>query len=99
MNCLTSSAGVRDEIRSTMSMKTKMTYLLVLLLLLSAWIMPVQAESASTSGFDAEALDAYINGQMSKHGIKGISVAVTSETEIVYLKGYGTAGNSRALTP
>jgi CubicO group peptidase (beta-lactamase class C family) len=34
----------------------------------------------------------YITGQMSKHGIQGISLAVTSGTEIVYLKGYGTAG-------
>ncbi|MCL4274855.1 MAG: beta-lactamase family protein [Anaerolineales bacterium] len=36
---------------------------------------------------------------MSKHGIRGISLAVTSKTEIVYLKGYGTAGGGRAMTP
>jgi CubicO group peptidase (beta-lactamase class C family) len=36
---------------------------------------------------------------MSKHGIRGVSLAVTSGTEIIYLKGYGTAGDGRAMTP
>ena len=97
MNCQTLSAEVMDKIRLTM--KTKMAYLLVLLLLLSAWILPVKAETVSSSEFDAEALDAYIESQMLKHGIKGISVAVISKTEIVYLKGYGTAGDGRSMTP
>jgi len=66
---------------------------------LSAWTMPVEAAPVPTSGFDAEALDAYIAGQMSKHGIRGISVAITSGTEIIHLKGYGTAGGGRAMTP
>jgi len=66
---------------------------------LSAWIIPVEAVSVSKSEFDAQALDAYIAGQMSKHGIQGISLAVTSKTEIIYLKGYGTAGNGRPMTP
>ncbi|WKZ41657.1 MAG: serine hydrolase domain-containing protein [Anaerolineales bacterium] len=69
------------------------------LILLSVWITPVEAETVSSVGFDAEALDAYISGQMSKHGIRGISLAVTSKTEIVYLKGYGTAGGRRPMTP
>lgn len=69
------------------------------LILLSAWITPVEAETVSSVGFDAEALDAYISGQMQKHGIRGISLAVTSKTEIVYLKGYGTAGGGRPMTP
>ena len=44
-------------------------------------------------------LDSYIESQMAKHGIKGISLAVTSKTEIIYLKGYGTAGDGRPMTP
>jgi CubicO group peptidase (beta-lactamase class C family) len=36
---------------------------------------------------------------MSKHGIQGISLAVTSKSEIVYLKGYGTSGDDRPMTP
>lgn len=80
-------------------MKRKVIYVIVLFLLLSAWMMPVDAEAGSPSEFDAQALDAYILGQMSKHGIWGISLAVTSNTEIIYLKGYGTAGGDRPMTP
>ena len=72
---------------------------ILLIILLSAWTMPVEAKTVSPVGFDADALDAYISGQMSKQGIKGISLAVTSKTEIVYLKGYGTAGDGRPMTP
>jgi hypothetical protein len=41
--------------------------------MLSMWKLPVEAESGSQSEFDAQTLDAYISGQMSKHGIQGIS--------------------------
>lgn len=44
-------------------------------------------------------LDEYIESQMSKHGLKGVALVVASGTEIVYLKGYGTAGNDRPMTP
>ena len=80
-------------------MKKRFIYLIILFLLLSAWVKPVDAGSVSRSELDTDALDAYITGQMSKHGIKGISVAVTSKTEIIYLKGYGTAGDGRPMTP
>lgn len=66
---------------------------------LSAWITPVQAEPVLAVGFEAETLGAYISGQMEKHGLQGISVAVTSRNEIIYLKGYGTAGDGRPMTP
>lgn len=67
---------------------------------LSAWITPaVQAEPVPSVGFEAEALGAYISGQMEKHGIQGISIAVTSQNEIIYLEGYGTAGDGRPMTP
>lgn len=72
---------------------------IVLIIALSAWTMPVEARAVSSVGFDAQALDTYISGQMSKHGIQGISIAVTSKTDIIYLKGYGTAGDNRPMTP
>lgn len=74
-----------------------MTISLILTLLMG--ILPVHAGPASVSGGDVEALDAYITGQMSKHGIQGLSLAVTSGTEILYLTGYGTAGQGRPMTP
>ena len=72
---------------------------LVLVFVLAARVMAVEAETGSGSKLDAQALDAYIQGQMSKHGLKGVSLAITSKTEILYLKGYGVSGNGRAMTP
>ena len=74
-------------------------FTVLMVITLSAWTMPVMAETVPSVGFDADALDAFISGQMSKHGIRGISLAVTSKTEIVYIKGYGTAGDGRPMTP
>ena len=71
----------------------------LLIIVLSAWALPVEARSVSRSKFDTQTLDAYISRQMSKHGIRGISIAVTSQTEIVFLKGYGTAGDGHPMTP
>ena len=73
-------------------MKTGTVWILVLSVFVSRWILPVKAETSSQAEFDAQALDAYVSGQMSKHGIQGISLAVTSKTEIDYLKGCGTLG-------
>ena len=81
------------------SKSTFLTVIIMITIILSAWITPVEAETVSSVGFDADALDAYITGQMSKHGIQGISIAVTSKTDIIYLKGYGTAGNKNPMTP
>ena len=80
-------------------MKKRLLTLLLLIMVFSAWTLPVEARSVSGSEFDAQVLDAFIAGQMSKHGIQGISIAVTSKSEIIYLKGYGTAGAVRPMTP
>ncbi|HEX2991981.1 MAG TPA: serine hydrolase domain-containing protein, partial [Anaerolineales bacterium] len=76
-------------------------HLLLLVLLCSLLASPaaVSARPVTSGDIDFEALDMYITGQMSKHGIQGISLAVTSGTEIVYLKGYGLAGGGRPMTP
>src|SRR5215213_9355394 len=58
-----------------------------------------RSAGSEISTLDTEALDAYIAAQMSKHGIKGICLAVTSGTEIIYFKGYGMAGQGRPMTP
>jgi CubicO group peptidase (beta-lactamase class C family) len=86
-----------------------MRHLLLLLAMLvvlasQTGTLSVEAESISTTkretlALDTEALDMYITGQMAKHRIKGIALAVTSKTEILYLKGYGTAGGGRPMTP
>ena len=72
--------------------------IIFLMFILPPLVTPVEAQSGST-GLDTEALDAFIRDQMSKHGINGISLAVTSGNETIYLKGYGSAGNGRPMTP
>jgi CubicO group peptidase (beta-lactamase class C family) len=54
---------------------------------------------ASAAPLDLAALDGWIAAQMHKHGLKGVALAVTQGEEIVYLKGYGTAGGGRPMTP
>ncbi len=75
--------------------------LLAFLLLVALFASPPSAAAKKTfsNEVDFASLDAFIEGQMAKQGIKGISLAVTSGTEIVYLKGYGTAGEGRPMTP
>ena len=78
----------------------KMYILLAMLLLFSlpAGTLSAGAQSSSYE-LDTQTLDAYITGQMAKHGIQGISIAVTSGNNLLYLKGYGTAGQGRPMTP
>jgi CubicO group peptidase (beta-lactamase class C family) len=73
--------------------------LISLIFLFTAWTVPAVAGTASQTAIDAAALDTHISGQMSKHGVKGVALAVTSGTEILYLKGYGTAGDGHPMTP
>jgi CubicO group peptidase (beta-lactamase class C family) len=75
--------------------------LFTLLFILILLVQPasVIAEPFPTEGFDFEGLDSYITAQMDKHGIRGISIAVVQGNETVYLKGYGTSGSGRPMTP
>ncbi len=61
--------------------------------------LSLNAAGAARADINFEELDIYILAQMGKHGIKGVSLAVTQGEETIYLKGYGTAGNGRAMTP
>lgn len=79
----------------------KIAFAIVLMALMLGspnWIPNVKADD-HTPGFSVQELDSYITGQMSRHGIKGIAIAVTSGTEIIHLKGYGIAGAGRLMTP
>lgn len=67
------------------------------ILLLSSTTLPASAISREMET-DFSVLDAAITAQMDKHGLPGVSLAVVSGDEIVYLQGYGTAG-SQPMTP
>ncbi|GEM_PF-349494 len=43
--------------------------------------------------------DDFILSMMSKHGLPGVAVAVIEGNQVVYLQGYGTAGDGKPLTP
>ncbi len=79
----------------------RLPFLIILATALSLVAAPwlVGASLATTGDIDFAAMDAYIQAQMHKHGLRGIALAVTQGEEILYLKGYGTAGQGRPMTP
>lgn len=53
----------------------------------------------ASAQFDFAKVDAYIQTQMQRNGIPGVSIAVTQGGQVVYLRGYGTAGRGQPMTP
>ncbi len=58
----------------------------------------IGAPPQSPQMIDYPELDSYIQSQMQKHGLKGVSLAITQDDEIIYLKGYGAAGKNQPMT-
>lgn len=79
----------------------KHTSMLSLIVYLSIFLFPVSFQSASSSSgtIDLNALDAAVAGQMKKHGLPGVALAVIENGEVIYLKGYGVDGNGDPMTP
>jgi CubicO group peptidase (beta-lactamase class C family) len=75
------------------------TLLLVLAGALAAAPAGARPAPSSTAAMDFAALDAAVAAQMQKHGLPGVALAVVQGEQIVYLKGYGTAGGGRPMTP
>ena len=48
---------------------------------------------------DLDAIDQFLEEQLAANRIPGAAVAITHGDEILFLKGYGTAGNNQAVTP
>ena len=65
---------------------------------LSSALYPGGAQAVAPSSTWAQ-IDAYVNAQMQKHQLPGVALAVTQDEQIVYTRGYGTAGGDRTLTP
>ncbi len=76
-----------------------MKAIFVSLLLCLALMVPVTPALAASGPVDFFALDAAIEAQVTKHGLPGVALAVMEDGEIAYLKGYGTAGGGRPMTP
>jgi CubicO group peptidase (beta-lactamase class C family) len=73
--------------------------LAVALLSLSVAV-PTPARAAEP-GRDASAgaIDRFVQGWMAANGVPGLALAVTRDTRVVRLRGYGDAGNGRPVTP
>ncbi len=65
----------------------------ILMLLLVIWVFPIHFASAGAETNFA-AIDAYIQQQMQDHHIPGVSLAITSQDQIVHLRGFGAADPS-----
>jgi CubicO group peptidase (beta-lactamase class C family) len=82
--------------------KTAHLYLkafLVTWLLLMVWAAPVTHSKPLQQDADFDAVDAYIEGEMTEWNLPGVALAIVQDGEIVYIKGYGNAGpDGRPMT-
>lgn len=85
--------------RSTLGLNFFLVTILLSILTLIATPLAVKAAPPGAGEIDFASIDTYIQDQMQKHGLKGISLAIAQGNQIVYQKGYGTAGGSRPMTP
>jgi len=85
-----------DRLTAGSSMKKNLNFSPIpfLLIVLSA----LTSASASARGIDFAVLDATISDQMDKHGLPGVALAVIENDEIIYAKGYGSAGDGLPMT-
>jgi reactive chlorine resistance protein C len=58
-----------------------------------------QAISAATTQPDFRALDRYVEERLTAADLPGLALAVTQGDEVLYLKGYGSAGRNEPITP
>ncbi len=70
---------------------------IALLLALSLLLMLCSAESSPDA--DSRKLDAFFNNLIRKNRIPGLAVAITQRDRVIYLRGFGTAGDGRLMTP
>jgi CubicO group peptidase (beta-lactamase class C family) len=81
------------------TMKSLLPIILLAIVLLLTPLTTAAAAPAAGGEIDFAALDTAIAGQMRKHGLPGVALAVVEDGEIVYLQGYGTAGRGQPMTP
>jgi CubicO group peptidase (beta-lactamase class C family) len=78
-------------------LKRPLRFLSVALVVLGA-TAPADADVSQLST-PAGAIDQFVQGWMAANGVPGLAVAVTRDTHIVHLQGYGDDGNGRPVTP
>ena len=80
---------------------TRLALLCALLLLMAAPATAAAPGPAATkvASIDVASVDAYIEAQMHKHGLPGVALAIVQGERALYLRGYGSAGRGRPMTP
>lgn len=79
--------------------KSSIVIIFLVLLFISCSNKIVFASSRNIDIIDTDTLDAIVAGQMAKHGLPGVALAVIEDGEIIYQKGYGVDGNGDPMTP
>jgi CubicO group peptidase (beta-lactamase class C family) len=80
-----------------MMLERPLRFLSVALLVLGT-TAPAAADALQPSA-PTGAIDQFVQGWMAANGVPGLAVAVTQDTHIVHLQGYGDAGDGRPVTP
>ena len=80
-------------------MKSALTLLLIVLPAALAVFLPASAAAApAPAEIDTDTLDAFIRGQMARHSLPGLALAITVGDEVVVSRGYGQAGRGLPMT-
>jgi CubicO group peptidase (beta-lactamase class C family) len=87
-------SGASDQGERRVPSKAFASFIAAVALLLALTPTP-----SSSNSIDFPTLDAAVQAQMSKHGLPGVALAITQGDQIIYSKGYGTAGGGRPMTP
>jgi CubicO group peptidase (beta-lactamase class C family) len=74
------------------------TRILFVILLVGA-VVPPPNTSAASSRLDTAAIDRFLTTEMAAQRVPGLALAVVRGGEVLYLKGYGTAGDDQIVTP
>ena len=74
------------------------TLVIILLCLILVIVQVAGITKTVYAAGDFLAADRYINAALKRHNIPGMAMAITQGDQIAYSKGYGTAGDGRAVT-
>lgn len=73
------------------------TILLCLIVLISVYGISSNAQSLPST--IPEAIDSFVQEEMRRNRIPGLSVGIVEGNEVIYLQGFGDAGSDRKVTP
>lgn len=74
----------------------------LVLLAVALLIVTLVSNGASAQGRSSpnlDAVDGYVERQMAANSVPGLALAITRGDEVIYLKGYGTDGDGKPMTP